>query len=702
MQNSALLRLFLGLACLAGCLFVRSLPAHGEEALSREAIQKILSQPQLKPGQPLEELQKVCRGSLVPLMLATSIEEWEKCATQLREQILGRVVFRGAAEQWQYLRAEPVWQETIPGGPGYSIRKLRFEAVPGMWIPALLYIPHKLEGKVPVVLAVNGHDRHGKSAKYKQERCINLVKRGMLVLNLEWLGMGQLKLPDFGHSKMNQLDLVGTSGIAPFFLSMRGGIDILLAQPHADPARVAVSGLSGGGWQTIFISALDPRVTLCNPVAGYADLKTRIANFDDLGDSEQTPVDLAKYADYTHLTALLAPRPALLTYNAKDECCFKADRALPPLMAAGRPYYDLYGKIDFLRSHVNHDPGTHNYLQENREAYYKLIGDFFFKGDKQYLYPEIPTPESEFKTAQELQVALPPENAGFNRLALKLANRVPLVSEVTKHTPHTQEEFDRISHFDVFSGYFPRNPSFRISTYHENQGIPRQEGTLTIRTDEIFVTMPSGAFHLPVTTFTPRNPLSATLIVADKGRPTVADLVQAHLSQGESVSVMDLMGQGELNVGKYQWLYDLLISSQGGRPLEMLVNQFDAVQRVTSFRSNQSLTVIARGPVSSLIVLLAVRAPGSRIQNIELHESLGTLKELLEKNVSVEELPELFCFGLLQHTDILHLTKLAAANTKVTFINPTDRVRRELEPLRKQYQVLGSDHDPLPPAPTKK
>ena len=37
-----------------------------------------------------------------------------------------------------------------------------------------------------------------------------------------------------------------------------------------------------------------------------------------IGDVEQNPSDLLTLADYPHLTALLAPRPALLIYNEKD------------------------------------------------------------------------------------------------------------------------------------------------------------------------------------------------------------------------------------------------------------------------------------------------------------------------------------------------------------------------------------------------
>src|SRR5205823_258673 len=185
--------------------------------------------------------------------------------------------------------------------------------VPGLWIPALLYEPTQLTGKTPVVLNVNGHEKEGKSTAYIQERCINLAKRGILALNPEWLGRGQLTLPGMEHTRMNQLDLCGTSGLSVFHLSMKRSLDVLLSLDHADPERVAVTGLSGGGWQTIFLSSLDLRVRLTNPVAGYSSFVTR-SQFPtlDLGDSEQTPSDLASVLDSTHLTVMMAPRLTLL------------------------------------------------------------------------------------------------------------------------------------------------------------------------------------------------------------------------------------------------------------------------------------------------------------------------------------------------------------------------------------------------------
>ena len=345
----------------------------------KTSIADWLAKPILAPDQPLQEVQEYCESRVPPMPQVSSVEEWERFAEKSRQRVFDNVVFRGEAAKWREMKTQAEYLGTIEGGAEYHIRKLRYEAVPGMWIPALLYEPKKPDGKVPVVLNVNGHDRkNGKAADYKQTRCINLAKRGMLELNVEWIGMGQLQGNGNSHYRLNQLDLCGTSGLAPFYLSMSRGLDVLLQHEHADPDRVAVAGLSGGGWQTIVISALDERVTLSDPVAGYSSFRTRARFASDLGDSEQTPVDLGVAADYAQLTAMRAPRPTLLTFNLKDNCCFASPHALPPLMDAAMPIYKLYDEADQLRWHVNEDPGTHNFGRDNRQALYRMIGDFFY------------------------------------------------------------------------------------------------------------------------------------------------------------------------------------------------------------------------------------------------------------------------------------------------------------------------------------
>ena len=348
-------------------------------------------------------------------------------------------------------------------------------------------------------------------------------------LNVEWLGMGQLKQPNYLHYRMNQIDLCGTSGLSPFYLAMKRGLDVLLSLEHADPDRVAVAGLSGGGWQTIFISSLDPRVTLANPVAGYSGLGTRIHYHSDLGDSEQMPADLATVADYLHLTALRAPRPTLLTFNDADDCCFRADHALPPLVDAAQPVFDLYGKPDHLRTHINHDPGTHNYLLDNRQQLYRMLGDFFYPDDPGFDPVEIPS-DDEVKSAQELAVALPEENADFHSLALALSQSLPCAAK------RPAERKAALAWQDQQRGALERTvravPYQVRATLFDRQPIDGGQATF-------WWLRIGGSWTLPAVELTPPDPTSTVLLIADDGRKSVAAQAQAHLEAGRRVLAVD-------------------------------------------------------------------------------------------------------------------------------------------------------------------
>jgi hypothetical protein len=103
-----------------------------------------------------------------------SAAQWTQEQIRLRREILERVVFHGWPREW--VEAPPKFEDLgpLPSGPGYRMRKLRYEIVPGFWSSAILYEPEKLSGKAPAILNVNGHvGPPGKSVEYKQKRCIN-------------------------------------------------------------------------------------------------------------------------------------------------------------------------------------------------------------------------------------------------------------------------------------------------------------------------------------------------------------------------------------------------------------------------------------------------------------------------------------------------------------------------------------------------
>jgi hypothetical protein len=600
----------------------------------------LLARPILAPTLPLAEV-RAYTASRVPAMPAvTTLAEWKNFADRTRRDVLEKIVFRGdTARAWRDAKTRVEWLDTIPGGPGYTIRKLRYEALPGLWIPALLYLPDNVSGKIPVHLAVNGHDKDGKAAPYKQLRCINLAKRGIASLNVEWFAQGQLRTDGFGHYRMNQLDLCGVSGLAPFYLAMSRALDALLALPYADPTRVAVSGLSGGGWQTIVISSLDTRVTLANPVAGYSSFRTRAEFPSDLGDSEQTPNDLATVADYTHLTALLAGRNALLTYNAKDNCCFASDHALSPLLAAAEPIFHLYGQSHRLRSHINVDPGTHNFELDNRQAFYRMVGDTFFPGDPRYRAEEIES-AAELKTAADLLVPLPAENLDFNHLARAASASLP------RRGTATREQLAALVHYQPHAVTAP----------------PSTTETRGDTTAAFYALRVADTWTVPVVALTRGIPRSTTLLVADAGRKSLAARTEALLAAGQRVLAVDPFYFGESKITQRDFLYALLVAATGDRPLGLQSSQLAALARWarTEFKS-PAVTLESHGPRLGLAALVATALEPTAITTLHQTDALPSLHEVIRQNWSVDQKPELFCFGLLEHFDVPQLQTLVGS-----------------------------------------
>ncbi|HOW71224.1 MAG TPA: hypothetical protein PKY77_11535 [Phycisphaerae bacterium] len=611
-------------------------------------LETLLGEGIVKPDVALEEVARFCETRVPVMPTVTALEEWESLARRWRQDVLAKVVLRGEAARWAEGEVKVEWLETIPGGAGYHIRKLRFEAVPGLWIPALLYEPDKLEGRVPVGLAVNGHEGIGKSVGYKQIRCINQVKRGMIVLNVEWLGMGQLRGEGFDHYRANQLDLCGTPAVSPFFLSMKRSLDILLKHPNADSARVAVAGLSGGGWQTIFISALDPRVTLCNPVAGYSSFATRARFVEDLGDPEQTPCDLATVVDYKHLTAMCAPRPTLLTYNAKDNCCFRADHALQPLLDAAGPIFELYEKGVHLRSHVNQDPGTHNFERGNREEFYKLLGGHFFAGQV-FDWHEIAC-DDELKTHEQLLVALPGKNADFQSLALALSRDLP-----RDHRPPSDRSL-------VARWQKERRSLLRDRICFREYGLTaekvgeRQQGGIKAKFWRFGI---GKEWTVPAVELSKGEGDRVAVLIADKGRKAAAGEADRLLAGGYRVLAVDPFYLGESAVAHHAALYVLLMGGVGERSLGVQAGQLVAVAKwARSGGGAKEVEIVAQGPRTSTMALAAAAADPEAIEKTSLIGPLVSLRQIIEKNWSMQDCPEQFCFGLLGQFDIADLAAL--------------------------------------------
>src|SRR5262245_5830129 len=513
------------------------------------------------------QLRRFVLNRIAKLPSPASSGQWTAEAKQIRQRILNEVVFHGWPREW--VEAAPRFEDmgSIPTGMGYRIRKLRFEIVPGFAGTAILYEPEVMKGKVPAILNVNGHvGSPGKAVEYKQKRCINQALRGIVALNLEWLGCGELFQKGNEHAFGAHLDLAGANAVGLFYLAMRKGLDYLYAHPAVDQNRIGMTGLSGGGWQTIVLSALDERISAAVPVAGHASFLSRLERMTDIGDIEQNPTDMFASIDYAHLAAMRAPRPTLLVYNAEDNCCFRAPFVKRENFDAVLPFFRLYGREDALAWHENTDPADHNYQLDNRLQSYRFFGKYFGLPAADQ---EIPV-GAELKSFEELAVGLPDNNLTIIDLARKLAERreravdpsgEPGLREWRERQNKLLKETVRFRPVEVERAWIAGNT--------KRKGLE----TLSYRL-EFSNGLSAAATWLKAIATPERAP--ATIVIADAGRKASSVEVSARVNRGEQVLALDVLFTGEMIPGPRASGSVNLLATMGERALGIQAAQLIA------------------------------------------------------------------------------------------------------------------------------
>ncbi len=274
---------------------------------------------------------------------------------------------------------------------GYKVRKVVFESLPEFYITANLYVPTTGKGPFPAVLAPCGHSDNGKAYEVYQHLFIGLAKRGYVVLAPDPIGQGErLQYWDFIHNRNfledpdNQHSMAGIQeyllgqDVARYFIwdGLRG-IDYLESLPEVDGTRLGVTGSSGGGTLTTYISMLDPRVKAASIVTFITSIPKKIeARVNDAGgDPEQDiPGLLAAGIDHTEMVGMIAPRPVLIGAATRD---FFPIAGTHQTFAELQGLYQKLGVPDHIKlAEYDH---RHMYSQPLREATYAWF-DRWLKG----------------------------------------------------------------------------------------------------------------------------------------------------------------------------------------------------------------------------------------------------------------------------------------------------------------------------------
>ena len=625
------------------------LPLHAAAQTRASQIQPILDEPLISREVVKFQLGRYLIDRVPQSPSPATAEEWTRDAGIIRKKLLATIL-RGWPREWTQhsVRAEERGLLS-DGGGGYRIRKLRFEVIPGFYVAALLYEPADGQQPAPAILNVNGHIYGmGKEIEYKQKRCINQAKQGIFALNLEWLYFGELSHPENQHWFGAHLDLVGANGVGLFYLAMKAGLDYLHEHPGVDRDRIGMTGLSGGGWQTVLLSALDERIRIAVPVAGHSSLVSRIEDFSpgDIGDWEQKGTDLLSEFEYTHFTAMIAPRPLLQIHNAED--IFRSHRVKPGTFDALVPIWDLYGAKEDFEFHENFDPADHNYQLDNRLRAYRFFGERFGLPEVERESPV----GAELRSAAELEVGLPADNLTILGIARKLAVRIerekiPADQAALRSWAGEQRRvlretlrYERVALDRAWflTGTRMKGLDTRSYRFDFGDGLSAT-GVLLQAIDDSAVVHP------------------ASIILHDEGKAAAAEAVSARVNRGERVLAADLIFTGEASLpGRAPERNVQVLASVGERPLGIEVAQLLALAdwlgegaRLETYGVRSQVTALAAAALS----------PGS-FSDVTSHDGIDSLSELLETPVRHPDAPDLFCFGLLRHFDIDRLAAIAA------------------------------------------
>jgi dienelactone hydrolase len=608
-------------------------------------LSPILEQEILAPAVALRELRDHIVARVAKPPAPASAAQWTETSKRLRQRLLEEVVFHGWPKAW--VEARPRFEETgVIEARGYRVRKLRYEIVPGFHSAALIYEPAKPGGRRPAILNVNGHvGPPGKSVEYKQKRCITFANSGVLALDLEWLGFGELQEPRNSHWYAAHLDLVGTRGLGLFYLAMRRGLDYLQEHPGVDGDRIGMTGLSGGGWQTIVLSALDERVRAAAPVAGFNGMgaKAVARAYGDTGDIEQSAADLFESVDYPHLAALVAPRPLLLAFNAEDDCCFRAGMVKPVIEKPARAVFELYGRGSELVWHENRDPGTHNYQLDNREQAYRFFGRVFGVPG---MVTDSPDAAAELRGYDELVVGLPSDNLTILDLARRIASGLarPPVSPGAGRADLSQVVRFRPARIDA---------AWLVAS-------TRQRG---VETASYLFRMSDGlsASAVWLKALSSKDDAPATILLDDAGRGQTGAAAAARLSRGEQVLALDLALLGEAWSERETRRLQQNLYGLGERPIGLEAAQLLAAARWLAARSAPStLRLETRGIRSQLVALTAAALEPVAFSEVVVRDGMPSLAHVLEKPVEYTDAPDLFCPDLYRDFDLEALAALAA------------------------------------------
>jgi dienelactone hydrolase len=285
----------------------------------------------------------------------------------------------------------------------FTVEKLHFQSMPGLYVTANLYVPKGLDKPAPTILYVCGHGNvkkdgisYGSKTSY-QHHGAWFARHGYVCLTIDTLQLGEIEGIHHGTYRYRMWWWKGrgyTPAGVEAWNSVRA-LDYLETRKEVDANRIGVTGRSGGGAYSWWIAAIDDRIKAAVPVAGITDLQNHVVDGCVEGHCDCMFIVNTYRWDYATVAALVAPRPLLISNSDKDNI-FPLD-GVYRVHQKVREIYRLHGALDKLGLHITEGP--HRDTQELRIHAFVWFNRFL-TGEN----PDISEPAVRLFTPEQLKV----------------------------------------------------------------------------------------------------------------------------------------------------------------------------------------------------------------------------------------------------------------------------------------------------------
>jgi dienelactone hydrolase len=245
---------------------------------------------------------------------------FEKSALPLRKAFCDSIGYPPPGD----VPTEPATFDKI-GEDGIGIYyRAKIAILPGVHAEGIYIVPKETSGRVPLVISMHGGGGspevalfHGGANYHDMVR--GGVKRGYAVFAPQHLFSADGFPGDIRNRIDERMRLVGTSLTAVEIAKITRSLDVILKRPEVDPARVAMVGLSYGGYYALVAPAIDTRIKVSVSSCYYGVQEGRYER-----DELSVPSDF-KFKDRftlfrdSEIVALICPRALEIQAGSKDD-----------------------------------------------------------------------------------------------------------------------------------------------------------------------------------------------------------------------------------------------------------------------------------------------------------------------------------------------------------------------------------------------